>query len=195
MKKLVLVAALLSSLGCVHRGLYQKTDDGFTEAVDWRLSDAELTAVREEITKDLAINGFAHGIPPLWHLRVRPAEAYRNEFIYVIPVLSYHGPDLTIGNFVCWRSTSAPVSRGIVRNWPWSGDTNLLVLWQNRHAYFAVFDAQEIVVFRDYIGSFLWLPVTRLFMGPREVARIKRTAGPEKPFPEKQSDGLAMLAE
>jgi hypothetical protein len=171
--------------GCVSRGLYQKTESGLVEARDWQISEAERSAIREEITKDIAATGFSHGIPPFWHLRVRPTEAYRNEFVYVIPVLSYHSSDLTIGNVVCWRSTSAPISYGLVRNWPWSGDTNLIILWQNRHSYYAVFDAHEIVVYRDYLGSFIWLPVTRLFCSPREVARIRRTSPEQTPVPER----------
>jgi hypothetical protein len=162
--------------GCVSRGLYQIRDGRMRAVTDSTISDAELTSVREVITKDLERTGFTHGIPPFWHLRVCPAKEDRNEFVYVLPLLSFHWDSLTIGNIVNWRVTDAPTANRKVQNWPWSGDTNLFVLWQSRHAYYAVCDEQEIVLYKDYVGSVFFLPVTRLFLGPREVAKIKRAA-------------------
>lgn len=178
-KLIVACAASLLCLfpaGCVHRGLYEKKDGSTVSTVDWKIGEAELAAVREEITKDLVRTGFIHGIPPLWHLRVRPAEAYRNEFVYVLPLLSFHWDRVTIGNIANFRITDAPISHGLVTNWPWSGDTNLLFLWQNRYAYYAVCDGDTIILYKDYVGSFLFLPLTRLFVSPREVSRIRQAA-------------------
>ena len=184
------VALVLGAAGCVQQGLYQVKDGSYVAASDWKISDGELNAIREEITKDLVRTGFTHGIPPLWHSRVRPAEAYRNEFIYVFPLLSFHWDKVTIGNIANLRYTYAPITHGVVRDWPWSGDTNLLVLWQNTYAYFATYDDDEIIVYKDYLGSFVWLPITRLFIGPREVVRIRRSSDVVPPAaPKSPSEG------
>lgn len=174
-RNLILLTNLsLLTTGCVYQGLYQERDGEWVSSPDWKISKTELNAVRDEITTDLTKTGFAHGIPPLWHLRVRPVLAYRNEFIYVLPLLSYHSSNLTIGNIACFRLTDAPISHDQVSGWPWSGDTNLFVIWQNRYAYFATYNDKEIKVYKDYIGSLFWLPITRIFSSPREIATIKR---------------------
>ena len=169
------VVVWLLATGCVHRGLYQVQDGEWVRVADWKISKAELTAVREEITLDLTKTGFPHGIPLLWHYRARPVLAYQNEFIYVLPLLSYHSNTLTIGNIVNFRMTDSPLTSDQVSGWPWSADSNLLVVWQNRYAYFAVADETEIKVYKDYIGSLFFLPISRIFAGPREIATIKRT--------------------
>jgi len=181
-KRLVLsigsVLLTLQLVGCAHRGLYKIQDGSLVAVPDSLLSETELNTVRQEITRDLSRTGFNHGIPFLWFMCVQPTSPYRKHYVYAIPVISFHLPGVTVGNFANLRITHAPLSSNVVSDWPWSWDTNLLFLWQNHHSYYGVLNDSEIVLYRDYVGSLFFIPISRLFVGPREVIRIRRAAAP-----------------
>jgi len=177
----LLIAAPLLAVclaGCAHQGLYEIRNGAMVSVPDSSISPEELLAVYQQVTRDLARTGFMHGIPLLWHMRVQPTQRYRNEFIYVPFLLSFHWSDWTVGNIANIRVTHAPMAGDLVADWPYSWDTNLLLIWQNQHSYYAVVNDEEITLYRDYLGSLFFLPLTRLFGGAREVARIRRAANP-----------------